>query len=201
MTTVSCAVEGALDEVIARRLLAHVGLVCGPIYAGEGKQRLRRRIRGYAHGARRDPWFVLVDLDHEHACAAALVDEWLPQVPALMRLRIAVREVEAWLLADRAGIATFLSISRDRIPRKVDELDDPKSLMISVASRSRRRAIREGVPPRAASGRSIGPLYVSELSRLVWSIGTWTKRRSAVPACAGVSGRFARSDEACARCW
>jgi hypothetical protein len=29
MTTVSCAVEGALDEVIARRLLAHVGLVCG----------------------------------------------------------------------------------------------------------------------------------------------------------------------------
>lgn len=167
MTTVSCAVEGALDEVIARRLLAHVGLACGSIYGGEGKQHLRRSMRGYARAALRAPWLVLVDLDHEHPCAAALVGEWLPQVPTLMRLRVAVREIEAWLLADRVGIAAFLSVSRDRIPRSVDELVNPKSLMINVASRSRRRAIREGMPPRAASGRSIGPLYVTELSRFV----------------------------------
>jgi hypothetical protein len=83
----------------------------------------------------------------------------------LMRLRVAVREVEAWLLADRTGIAGFLSVSRDRVPRTVDELPDPKASMISIASRSRRRAIREGLPPRMASGRAIGPLYVSELSR------------------------------------
>lgn len=117
--------------------------------------------------ALRAPWLVLVDLDHEHPCAAALVGEWLPQVPTLMRLRVAVREIEAWLLADRVGIAACLSVSRDRIPRSVDELDNPKSLMINVASRSRRRAIRDGMPPRAASGRSIGPLYVTELSRFV----------------------------------
>jgi hypothetical protein len=175
VTIVSCAVEGALDEVIVRKLLAYAGLACGPIYGGEGKQHLYRSIGGYAHGAKQGPWFVLVDLDHEHECAGNLVDAWLPDVPTLMRFRVAVREVEAWLLADRRGLSGFLSVSRDRIPRIVDELADPKSSMISIASRSRRRAIREGLPPRVASGRTIGPLYVSELSRFVlevWDVDT-----------------------------
>lgn len=173
MTTVCCAVEGALDEVIVRRLLAHVGLGCGPIYGGEGKPHLRRSIGGYAHGARQGPWVVLVDLDHDHVCAAALVEEWLPDRPPMMRLRVAVREVESWLLADRMGMAGFLSVSRDRIPRMVDELNDPKSSLIGIAARSRRRVIRDGIPPRAASGRTIGPLYVTELSRFaveVWDV-------------------------------
>jgi hypothetical protein len=90
-----------------------------------------------------------------------------------MRLRVAVREVEAWLLADRVGIAGFLSVSRDRIPREADALRDPKASVISVASRSRSRTIREGIPPRSGSGRTIGALYVSELSRFVsdhWNV-------------------------------
>lgn len=131
MTAVSCAVEGALDEVMVRRLLSHVGLPCGPIYGGEGKDHLRRSVRGYARGARHGPWFVLVDLDDDHPCASALVNEWLPAMPARMRLRVAVREVESWLLADRVGIAGFLSVSRDRIPREVDDIRDPKASVIS----------------------------------------------------------------------
>lgn len=173
MTAVSCAVEGALDEVIVRRLLSHVGLACGPIYGGEGKHHLRRSIHGCAQGARHGPWFVLVDLDEDHPCPGSLVSEWLPAIPTRMLLRVAVREVEAWLLADRVGIAGFLSVSRDRIPREVEALRDPKASVISVASRSRRRTIREGVAPRPGSGRTIGALYVSELSRFVsddWNV-------------------------------
>jgi hypothetical protein len=173
VTAVSCAVEGVLDEVIARALLAHTGHACGPIYGGEGKAHLRRSIGGYAQGARHGAWFVLVDLDHDHTCAAALVESWLRVPPPSMCLRVAVREVEAWLLADRVGIAEFLSVSRALVPRTVDELDDPKACVTAIATRSRRRAIREGIPPRAGSGRTIGPLYVSELSRFAadaWNI-------------------------------
>jgi hypothetical protein len=147
----------------------------------------------------RGPWFVLVDLDHDHPCAGALVNEWLPDAPPLMRLRVAVREVEAWLLADRHGVARFLSVSRDRIPRRVDELDDAKSSMINVAARSRKRAIREGLPPQRNSGRTIGPLYVSELSRFVsehWDVDDAT---NASPSLARVLCRVARIRVASAR--
>jgi hypothetical protein len=90
-----------------------------------------------------------------------------------MAFRVAVHEVEAWLLADRANLARFLSVSRDILPRTVDEIRDPKATLVQIARRSRSRTIREGVPPRASSGRAIGPLYVTELSRFVqnrWDI-------------------------------
>lgn len=167
MTVVNCAVEGALDEVVARRILRHLGHECGPVYGGEGKHHLRRRISGYAHGAAHGAWLVLVDLDNDYPCAPGLVAEWLPEPPPLMRFRVAVREVEAWLLGDRVGIATFLSVSRDLIPRSVDDLPDPKAVLIAAALRSRARAIRDGIPPRPGSGRTIGALYVSELSRFI----------------------------------
>lgn len=173
MTVVSCAVEGDLDEVITRRLLGHLDLRCGPVYGREGKAHVRKSIGGYARGARLTPWFVLVDLDADHPCAGELIRHWLPEPPAMMRLRVAVRASEAWLMADRHGLATFLSISRDLVPRSVDDIPDPKSELVRIARRSRRRSVREDVPPRPGSGRSIGPLYVSELSRYVrdhWNI-------------------------------
>jgi hypothetical protein len=183
---VSCAVEGSLDEVIARRLLSHVNLTCGPVYGREGKSHLRKRIGGYAEGARRTPWFILVDLNAESPCAGDLVQQWLPEPPPMMRLRVAVRESEAWLMADRNGLASFLSVSQDLIPRAVDEIDDPKSVLVAIARRSRRRVVREGLPPRSASGRSIGPLYVTELSSYVrdhWNVDEASLVSSSLAGC------------------
>jgi hypothetical protein len=164
---VSCAVEGDLDAIVARRLLSHVDLSCGPIYGGDGKAAVRRSIQGYACGAKHSRWFVLVDLDNDHQCASSLVTDWLPEIPELMSFRVAVREIEAWLLADRIGIASFLSVSPTRIPRNPEGIDKPKASMLDIAGRSRIRAIREGVPPRPGSGRTIGPIYVTELARFV----------------------------------
>lgn len=164
---------GDLDEVVARRLLGHVGLDCGNVYGLMGKEHLRQRIGGYAAAARIAPWFVLVDLDHEGPCAGALVTAWLPVPPVMMRFRVAVREAEAWLLSDRMTLARFLSVSRDLIPNAADDLQDPKSTLVAIARRSRSRAMREGMAPRVDSGRKIGPLYVAELSRFVreqWNI-------------------------------
>ncbi len=183
---VSCAVEGDLDATVARKLLSHVDLSSGPIYGGEGKAAVRRSIHGYACAAKRSPWFVLVDLDNDHVCASSLVTEWLPEIPALMSFRVAVREVEAWLLADRVGIASFLSVSPARIPANPDELDKPKASMLNIAGKSRIRTVREGVPPRLGSGRTIGPIYVTELSRFVqdrWDVAAASEVSPSLKRC------------------
>jgi hypothetical protein len=80
-----------------------------------------------------------------------------------MRFRVAVREVEAWLLADRASMALFLKVPLALIPRDPDGLDDPKLRLVDLARRSRQRDIRVDLVPREGSGRAVGPAYTSRL--------------------------------------
>ena len=162
----SGAVEGALDEVVLLRLGEHLGISVGPVFGRSGKSYLRERIDGYNQAARFSPWIVLVDLDHDE-CAPSLCAEWLPTPAEHMCFRVAVREIESWLLADRAGIAAFLGVPASRVPDVVDDLDDPKQTLVDLARRSRRRAIREDMAPRHGSGLSIGPAYTSRMMEFV----------------------------------
>jgi hypothetical protein len=80
-----------------------------------------------------------------------------------MCFRIAVREVEAWLLADRDNIARFLGVAVSRVPRNVETLENPKRELVDLVRGSRRREIREDMAPRPGSGREVGPAYASRL--------------------------------------
>lgn len=101
---VSGAVEGDIDEAVLRRLLDLVGAKAGPVHGKNGKAQLLQRLRSYGQAARFSAWFVLVDLDHDASCAPGFVSRWLPEpVSDTLCFRVAVREVEAWLLADREG--------------------------------------------------------------------------------------------------
>jgi hypothetical protein len=84
-----------------------------------------------------------------------------------MRLRLAVRAVEAWLLADRERIAQFLGTRPNSVPANPDELENPKRELITLALGSRKRAIREELVPREGSGRSVGPLYTARMMEFV----------------------------------
>lgn len=161
---VNVAVEGDLDEVVARRLLEHAGGTPGRIFGKEGKSQLRQRIRGYNEAARRSPWLVVVDLDTEADCAPPLRQAWLRSVSRNLCFRVAVREIEAWLLADAAGIARFLSVSKSRIPLRPEALPDPKAELVRIARRSRKGAIQKTIVPRSTSGRKVGPEYTAQLS-------------------------------------
>jgi hypothetical protein len=112
----SGAVEGPLDEAVLRRLIRHMEATPGPIHGKNGKGALRRAIRGYNGAARFSPWVVLVDLDQEADCAPPLVANWLPAPVPWMAFRVAVREIEAWLLGDRDWLAAFLGIRASAIP-------------------------------------------------------------------------------------
>jgi hypothetical protein len=164
---VSAAVEGSLDEAVVRRLLAEVGAYVGPVYGKKGKGHLQQRINGYNSAARYSPWIVLIDLDHDADCAPPLRASWLPDPSENMCFRVAVREVEAWLLADRDRIAHFLSVAKARVPIEPEAEEHPKNVIVNLAASSRRRDIREDIVPRRGSGGAVGPAYTSRLIEYV----------------------------------
>ena len=160
---ISGAVEGLVDEAVARRLIAQVGATPGPVYGRNGKEFLRQRLGGYNLASQHSPWIVIVDLNHEVGCAPDLRLQWLPAPARFMCFRVAVRETEAWLLADRERVAKFLGVAIAKVPRDPEALDDPKQTLVNLASRSRRRAIREDMVARPGSRRAVGPAYTSRL--------------------------------------
>jgi hypothetical protein len=156
-----------VDDAILRRLLRHTSLEPGPIQIKEGKQNLLARLSGYNNAARFSPWVVLLDLNSDAPCASEYRGNLLPAESDFMNLRIAVRQVEAWLLADRGHVARFLSVSAERIPRAPEGAVNSKLAMVNIARGSRSRAIVADMVPREGSGRSTGPAYPSRLIEFI----------------------------------
>ena len=129
-----------------------------------GKSKILQSIPAYNSAAQHQPWFVLIDLDNDFPCGAKARQTWLPQPSSLMCFRIAVREIEAWLLADHDEASKFLGVSKALMPPQPEDVDDPKQLLVNLARRSRKRDIREGLVPRDGSGVNVGPTYASDIS-------------------------------------
>jgi hypothetical protein len=161
-----CAFEGSLDEVVVRRLLRHVGALPGDLYR-QRKSYLLERLQGFNASAQTRPWIVVVDLDHDTGCAPEAVRNWLPAPSHFMNFRVAVREVEAWILADRERLARYLQVPEARITGTPEEIDYPKEYLINCARESSSSAIRKGIVPTPGGRRAEGPAYLSLLSEFV----------------------------------
>jgi hypothetical protein len=177
---VTVAVEGMTDEAIAARLVRHVGGEVTRVFGLNGKPYLRRNLAGYVRAARQRSWLLLVDLDREADCAPELVVSWIGSHRGDLCFRVAVRAVEAWLLADDVGIASALGLPRGVVPRRPEDLADPKEALVRLAQRARHRDAREAIVPRTGSGRKTGPLYASWLARFVDE--RWCIERAALRA-------------------
>jgi hypothetical protein len=163
----TAAVEGLTDEVLLRRVCASVGAIVGQVYGRYGKSYILTKLSGYNHSARFRHWIVLLDLNSDGNCAPEMIPHWLPAPSRLMRLRVAVRELESWLLADPERIARFLGVALAGIPANPDSVTDPKRLMVELARGSRRRAIREDMVPNPGSGQPVGPAYASRMIEFI----------------------------------
>ncbi len=106
MISVNVLVEGSTDELVAKRLLNHIGLEVGTVYGRKGKSYLLECLPNYNKAARFAPWFVVVDLDMDAQCPPQATERWLPYPAKGMRLRVAVRAIGAWLMADRESFDT-----------------------------------------------------------------------------------------------
>lgn len=176
--TITLAVEDALSEVVAKRLVSDYlpgADVVGTMgYQGIGF--LRRRMRDLNQIALyQNPVLVLADLDSPEDCAPNRVSRLsggLTVAPNLL-IRIAVMEIESWILADRRGIAKWLGIATNVVPPNAESLNDPKRTLVELASRSRSRALRDAITPQGVRGSSrTGPGYNGTLGEFVtqrWS--------------------------------
>ena len=177
------AVEDVLSEWVARRALATrpVGYAIGPVFSQGGYGYLKKQARAFNNAAKACPFLLLTDLDRT-PCPSQLITEWVGQVrhPHLL-LRVAVREVESWLLGDPVGLSAFLGLRTPFDFGNPELLADPKLELLKLANRSPRRVIRESLTWKdAASGRlSQGPDYNAPLARFAatdWNIAAARKK-------------------------
>jgi len=187
------AVEGMTDAAVVERLFTHFQLPLGDVHQAGGKQKLREKISGYNHAAAFYPWFVLVDLNQEAPCAPGLREQWLPHPNQYMYFRVAVRAVEAWLLADRESLARFLSVPVKKVPTSPDSLENPKATMIQLARQSSRREIQKDMVPTPSGGRKEGPAYASRMIEFVtdhWHIEKAKKHSPSLQRCCNMLERL-----------
>jgi len=160
---VTVAVEGDTDVPVAQRILELAGLDMGAVYIRYGKDSLDLGLAGFNRAARFAPWLVLRDLDRDAACAPELVHHLLRRPARLMRLRVAVKAMEAWLLADKEELSRFIRVPKARLPIEPERVRDPKQTLINLARTSKLRAIREDMVPAPGTSARVGPGYSARI--------------------------------------
>jgi len=173
--------EGHLEEQMARRLLREVGLNpdhLNVVVAGgssafwQGASRYNRVAQyvGYVFG--------LTDLD-SHPCPSGLISEKLDeQLDPRFALRIQVRELESWLLADDHAWSEYLGISASVVPVDPESLEDSKRELVNLARRCRRKSLRDDIVPKEGTSRQVGPGYSTRITEFIH--GHWSPRRAAI---------------------
>lgn len=171
---VNLVFEDELSEFVLLRLLDCFGnkYTAGFSYNGNGFGYIKAKVNGFNNACKITPYLVLTDLDNS-PCPLALVNDWFLQpIHANMLFRIAVRETEAWLLADIEGFSEYTGVSAANFPVNPELENDPKRKLINIAKKSRKRNIREDIVPLNSNAK-IGPNYNGRLMEFVfnhWSI-------------------------------
>ena len=163
MMSLVVATEGVTDRAILERVCREAGASVARAYGERGKDSLDARLGGFNRAARHAPWVVLRDLDTDAACAPTLARTLLPAPARRMALCIAVREVEAWLLADRGGFARSFGVLQARVPMDPEGVENPKTEVVRLARGSRFREVRRDIVPPSNSGAAVGPGYTGRL--------------------------------------
>ena len=172
------AVEDVLSEMVARKLIEQTQRnyrVTQCLRKG-GFGYLKSKINAFNKAAKGLPFFVLTDQDSINECPTNKIANWLsqPRNPNLI-FRIAVMEVESWVMADRKAFARFLSIPLNRIPQDTDSIPDPKKFLISLARKSKSSRLRADMVPQHGATSKQGPDYNGRLTRFVrenWDVHT-----------------------------
>lgn len=108
-----------------------------------------------------------------------LMDTWLEASPAPPNLfiRIAVREIESWLLADHGAVRQLIG-GKGKLPPQPDALPDPKSHLLQPAKLAG-RDIRADLVKEKGAMASQGMGYNARLSTRPAS--SWSAERAPSP--------------------
>ncbi|GAA4336310.1 hypothetical protein GCM10023165_13510 [Variovorax defluvii] len=126
--------EDELSFAVMERLFRHCGrpfhVTLPRIERGFGN--IKRSLDKVRNASSVLPHVVVTDLDNAE-CAVTLMKSWgAVNLPKRMMFRVAVRETEAWLLADRHAFGAFAGVPLAKIPQAPDMLADPKQTLINL---------------------------------------------------------------------
>ncbi|HEU4886434.1 MAG TPA: hypothetical protein VFV49_01010 [Thermoanaerobaculia bacterium] len=174
------AVEDVLSETVVRRLVAAIrpDQTISVVMRKNGRGYLQSRARDLNRTAYSVPVLIVADLDRPIPCPADLIEEWLsgPAAPGLL-FRVAVMEIESWILADRDSFADFLAVPAHRIPPNTDEIMHPKEFIVSLARKSRSKDIRVDLVPTPGATAAVGPAFNHRVGTFVSS--SWNVQKAA----------------------
>ena len=172
--SVILAVEDKLSEAVSTKILEGLGIDISQRLGLKGKGYLQSKAASLNQTAKGFPVFMLTDQDAPSQCPPQLVQAWTKgERNAKFFLRVAVMEVESWIMADRKGFADFLSIPIHRIPQDTDAIPQAKEFLVSLARLSKKTHLREDIVPLPGATSKVGPRYNSslwEFVRVRWNI-------------------------------
>jgi hypothetical protein len=178
MTPIAVATEDQLSEAIALRLISEIAMphhVTHKLRKG-GFGYLRSRMDSWYQMAQHQVMFVLTDLDRA-GCLVEFRDQWLNSrhPPASLLFRVAVREVESWVLADHVAMRSLIG-EKGVLPVAPDELADPKQALLGLARRAP-KPIREDLLKIIDGQLAQGVGYNARL--VEWVHSEWCPKRAA----------------------
>ena len=113
---ISLATEGLDDEAAAKKICSVLRIPIHASYPAGGKTKLDPKIPAYNRAASLAPWLVLRDLDADSPCPSNLCERLISQKTPGLLLRIPVKSIESWFLADPISLSRFMGISQSVIP-------------------------------------------------------------------------------------
>ena len=176
--SVNIIAEGPIDEQVLRQLIRQVAphLEANVCYGKRGREWMDKNLIVYNRAAYSWPYVALADLEH-NPCPPELLQKWFPSGRhGNLQARIAVRMVEAWLLADREACAKFLKIPVHHIPQFPEQEPHAKQTMVNLARRSTSRTIREDMTPAQNSPGMVGKNYRGQIESFV--LNYWQAERA-----------------------
>lgn len=181
-------VEDPLSRAVIRRLICElVGDIplteLQPNQGGFGS--MKAKFRDYCTLARHHFVFILTDLDSTE-CAPSLRAEWMDDVglsdplPEKMCFRIAEREVEAWLIADRDNLSRYLGVPIREFPED-QNLEDPKEFLLNCVRQHGDDISRFELLPEGVSRVGLGyNTYLSRFASEIWDFQNASCRNSSL---------------------
>ena len=135
-------------DYLAGKVSRKVTLMTGYPFVVGGYGQLKVKAKKWAEAAAHGSWMLVVtDMDTDKGLAPNdfgkkwLGVDCLGMLPQKFIFRIAVREIESWIMADQEAIAKYLHVSEDNFTVIPDELPDPKRELFRII-REKCKALR-----------------------------------------------------------
>ncbi len=170
LNNIILVVEDRLSDAVATKILQHFDIEIVQRIIYEGNSYLQRKAQSYNRAAHQECGvFMLTDLDSPNICPPTLIESWVKgPLNRWFFLRVAVMEVESWIMADRRAISEFLAIPPNRIPQNTDEIASPKEFLVSLTRLSKNIRLREAlVPAQSDKTAKTGNEYNPRLNQFV----------------------------------